>query len=106
MRTKLMLAGAAIAALVGGAAYAQSQTNDGTNDQTNTAAAAAAQSATAAGSNAAASSYQGAPMAGSTSTDSNAVLVTNGPVPDTPANRKLYGGPMSNAGRHTAHTGD
>lgn len=27
-------------------------------------------------------------------------LVTNGPVPDTPANRALYE-PLSNAGRHT-----
>jgi hypothetical protein len=33
-------------------------------------------------------------------------VVSNGPVPDTAANRRLYGGPMSNAGRHTAPIGD
>jgi hypothetical protein len=33
-------------------------------------------------------------------------LVTNGPVPDTPANRAKYGGPMSNAGRHTKPVGN
>ncbi|HWF00945.1 MAG TPA: hypothetical protein VG248_14190 [Caulobacteraceae bacterium] len=33
-------------------------------------------------------------------------LVTNGPVPDTPANRARYGRPMSRAGRHTAPAGN
>jgi len=33
-------------------------------------------------------------------------VVSNSPIPDTPANRRLYGGPMSNAGRHTAASGD
>ena len=33
-------------------------------------------------------------------------LVTNGPVPDTQANRAKYGGPMSNAGRHTKPIGN
>jgi UrcA family protein len=32
--------------------------------------------------------------------------VTNGPVPDTPANRARFGGPMSHAGRHTAAAGN
>lgn len=32
--------------------------------------------------------------------------VTNGPAPDTPANRARFGGPMSVAGRATAPTGD
>jgi hypothetical protein len=32
--------------------------------------------------------------------------VTNGPVPDTAANRAKYGGPMSNAGRRTRPTGN
>jgi hypothetical protein len=32
--------------------------------------------------------------------------VTNGPVPDTPANRAKYGRPMSNAGRRTAPAGN
>jgi hypothetical protein len=33
-------------------------------------------------------------------------LVTNGPVPDTPENRARFGGPDSNAGRHTAPVGN
>ena len=32
--------------------------------------------------------------------------VTNGPVPDTPANRARFGGPMSNAGQRTAPAGN
>jgi UrcA family protein len=32
--------------------------------------------------------------------------VTNGPVPDTAANRARFGGPMSNAGKHTAARGN
>jgi len=35
-----------------------------------------------------------------------AVTVTNGPVPDTPANRALYGKPMSHAGRATDPSGN
>lgn len=33
-------------------------------------------------------------------------LVTNGPVPDTAANRAKYGGPNSRAGRHTKPIGN
>lgn len=33
-------------------------------------------------------------------------LVTNGPIPDTPANRAKYGKPMSRTGRHTAPAGN
>jgi hypothetical protein len=33
-------------------------------------------------------------------------LVSNGPVPDTPANRAKYGKPMSNAGKRTAPAGN
>ena len=33
-------------------------------------------------------------------------LVTNGPVPDTSANRAHYGQPMSNAGHHTQPAGN
>lgn len=32
--------------------------------------------------------------------------VTNGPAPDTAANRARFGGPMSNAGRRTAPAGN
>ncbi|HXU99919.1 MAG TPA: hypothetical protein VG166_05425 [Caulobacteraceae bacterium] len=33
-------------------------------------------------------------------------LVSNGPVPDTIANRHKYGGPMSHAGKRTAPAGN
>ena len=33
-------------------------------------------------------------------------IVTNGPVPDTPANRAKYGGPNSRTGRKTAPAGN
>ena len=33
-------------------------------------------------------------------------VVSNGPVPDTPANRALYGGPRSHAGRKTSPAGN
>lgn len=36
----------------------------------------------------------------------NNKLVTNGPIPDTPANRKLYGMPLSHAGRKSAPDGN
>lgn len=34
------------------------------------------------------------------------VLVTNGPVPDTPENRARFGGPESNGGRNTRPVGN
>jgi hypothetical protein len=34
------------------------------------------------------------------------VLVTNGPVPDTAANRAKYGGPMSATGKRTKPAGN
>ena len=40
--------------------------------------------------------------AGTVSTE----LVTNGPVPDTAENRALYGGPNSRAGKRTAAAGN
>jgi hypothetical protein len=33
-------------------------------------------------------------------------MVTNGPIPDTPANRAKYGAPMSHAGKKTAPAGN
>lgn len=36
----------------------------------------------------------------------DANVVSNPPVADTPENRKLYGKPMSNAGKHTAPKGN
>jgi hypothetical protein len=36
----------------------------------------------------------------------NTTVVTNGPIPDTRANRARYGAPMSNAGKRTAPAGN
>ena len=33
-------------------------------------------------------------------------VISNAPVPDTPQNRRAYGGPMSNAGRHSKPIGN
>jgi len=35
-----------------------------------------------------------------------AATVTNGPIPDTPANRAKYGGPMSHTGKKTKPAGN
>jgi hypothetical protein len=34
------------------------------------------------------------------------IVITNGPVPDTPRNRARFGGPMSHGGRATAPVGN
>lgn len=39
-------------------------------------------------------------------TPNDPYVVTNGPAPDTPANRDLYGAPMSHAGKMTPPVGD
>jgi hypothetical protein len=38
--------------------------------------------------------------------DGDNALVTNGPVPDTPANRAKFGGPRSHGGKKTAPAGN
>jgi hypothetical protein len=114
MRLKIMLAATAIAALTAGGAYAQgAMSNQSTaapppaSDASTT-----APSASEAGMPAAAAT-SGALMSSPTPVDQAYTLkagdpnvISNGPVPDTPANRKLYGQPMSNAGRHTAPAGN
>ncbi len=47
----------------------------------------------------------GTPAAATTDA-TGAQVVSNGPVPDTPANRAKYGRPMSRAGRHTQPAGN
>jgi hypothetical protein len=108
MRFTSFLPIAAAAALVAGAAVAQTPTSAGVGDQSPTAVPA---------SQAAMPASATLPAGGVTSSPTPAdeafrlkagdpTVITNGPIPDTPANRHLYGGPMSNAGRHTAPTGD
>jgi hypothetical protein len=106
MRLTPLLAIAAAAALAAGAAAAQPSNE--TNDQSN-----AAPSTDRAGAPTAATTYPGGVTSSPTPADQAYTLkagdpnvITNGPVPDTPENRKLYGGPMSNGGRHTAPKGD
>ena len=89
--TPLMLI-SAIAALVAAAAAAQTPASIASADRP-----IVADSATAAGAPAAAASTLKA---------AEITMVSNGPVPDTAANRRLYGGPTSNAGRHTAPRGN
>jgi len=46
------------------------------------------------------------PAPGVTTTTVTTRTVTNGPVPDTPENRRLYGQPVSNGGRATSAAGN
>ncbi len=48
----------------------------------------------------------GSPVAAQVPADDSSQLVANAPVPDTPANRARFGGPMSRAGRATSASGD
>jgi UrcA family protein len=47
-----------------------------------------------------------APVYGAPAATFTTQTVTNGPVPDTPANRARFGGPMSNGGRRTSPAGN
>ncbi len=69
----------------------------------------AAPSAGAAGANANATMGAAAPdVPGQVQaiTQADNTLVTNGPVPDTPANRAKFGGPMSMTGKKTKPAGN
>jgi hypothetical protein len=105
MRLSTLLPIAALAALVAGAAAGQPAASGAMSDQPT--------AAVAAGTPAAATIGAGEVTSSPTPADQAYLLkagepnvVSNGPVPDTAANRRLYGGPTSNAGRHTAARGD
>jgi hypothetical protein len=107
MRFSALLPIAALAALVAGAAAGQPAASNATDGQPTAAA------ATEAGAPASATIGAGGVTSSPTPADQAYTLkagelnvVSNGPVPDTAANRRLYGGPMSNAGRHTAPLGN
>jgi hypothetical protein len=123
MRLNTLLAAAAIAAMTAGAAAAQSMAAPSGSDTTsapmnsstmdNSAAPAmAAPSADQNGTPAAAT--MSGPVESSPTPAAQAYtlkagdpnVISNPPVPDTPANRAAFGKPMSNAGRHTAASGD
>jgi hypothetical protein len=108
MRLSTLLPIAALAALVAGAAAGEPSAPGALSNQPT-----AAASAATAGTPAAATIGAGGVTSSPTPADQAYLLkagqpnvVSNGPVPDTAANRRLYGGPMSNAGRHTAPIGD
>jgi hypothetical protein len=144
MRTRLMIATATAAALLGGAAFAQSASVNppasnqlpagvatgnaavneptpsgqaGTGDVTApSGSASGAVNSTGSlnsGSSSASSSdaanvapAAGAPTERAPSATAGTDLISNGPVPDTPANRAKYGQPMSHAGRMTKAAGN
>jgi hypothetical protein len=90
MKIATLLTAVAATALIGGAAYAQ---------QTTTAPATAAPTGTATSTSVTTTD----PSSGASVTTST---ITNGPIPDTPANRAKYGQPMSHAGKRTAPKGN
>jgi|SRR5579863_10352126 hypothetical protein len=109
MRFAPLLPIAALAVLAAGAAAAQTSPSGGMNDQSTTAAPSAAQAATSASATIGAGGVTSSPTPADEAYKLKAGdpnVVSNAPIPDTPANRHMYGGPMSNAGRHTAPTGD
>ena len=116
MLLKITAAAAALVAAtaLAGAASAQSQSGfagDSANRpgavQTDTNAGPAATSNGASASAAVATDTSGYNV-GTPQTDPNtgAQVVTNGPVPDTRANRARFGTPDSNAGKHTSAAGN
>jgi hypothetical protein len=118
MRLNILLAAAAIAAMTAGAAAAQTSAAPGGSDTTPApmnSGPSMAPSADQAGTPAAATMGNPNVVVESSPTpvasaytlkagDPN--VISNPPIPDTPANRALFGKPMSNAGRHTAAAGN
>ncbi len=120
MRTRLMIASAATAALLAGAAFAQNAPAGDTavNPPSSNAAPAGAATGNAAtnlsqpsGQAGASDAASVAPAAGAPTERAPAAsagtnLITNGPVPDTRENRAKYGQPLSNAGKATKAAGN
>ena len=116
MPAKILFTAAAAASLLATAAYAQ-QTSPPHVDMPLGAQNAQAQPSSAQAGDSANTAVNPAPADTSISADAAATadvvtlptrveLVTNGPVPDTPQNRAMYGQPMSNAGKKTAPAGN
>jgi hypothetical protein len=111
MKITHLMTAAALATLMGGAAYAQDQAAPATPDPSMPAPAPAATPPAQYNYNAN-SGATTAPASSSTLGDpatmkaGDASVVSNGPVPDTPANRARYGKPMSNAGKKSTPAGN
>lgn len=119
MRTRLMIAAAATATLLAGAALAQtpapaaSGSNFTQNDTAVNPSNATVPPVVSTGNpisaptdNATVAPAAGAPTERAPTATAGTDVVTNGPVPDTKENRAKYGQPMSNAGRHTKAAGN
>ena len=108
MRFAPLLPIAAVAALAAGVATAQTSTSAGMADQS-TAAPSAQQAAAPASATIGAGGVTSSPTPADEAFKLKAgdpTVISNAPIPDTPTNRHLYGGPMSNGGRHTAPAGN
>jgi len=103
---------ATAACLIGAAAYAQPSTTDQAPADPSAAPPAASSDMNAApDTTMAPASATTAPVgaAANTSTTVDASgnqVIASQPVPDTPANRKAFGAPLSHAGKHTAPKGN
>jgi len=120
MRIRLMIATATTAALLAGAAFAQPSPSTGdtavnppaSSDQlpAGVAAGNAATTLSTPSGQAGADAASVAPAAGApaerTSANAGTEVVSNGPIPDTRANRAKYGAPLSTAGRLTKPAGN
>ena len=103
MKIATLFTAAAATALIGGAVWAQSPTTTTTTAPAAAPAAGEAARAVAPTGTAVSTSVTTTEASGTTVTTT---MTTNGPVPDTPANRVKYGQPMSNAGKHTPAKGN
>ena|SRR5665213_3122335 len=118
MKITHLMTAAALATLIGGAAYAQDQATPAPATMPPPAADQSAMPPATTGAPAAQYNYNAnsgattAPASSSTLGDpttmkaGDASVVSNGPVPDTAENRAKYGKPMSNAGKKSAPAGN
>jgi hypothetical protein len=113
MHTKLLIAAAATAALLAGAAVAQTAIDQNTAVNPPSAASAPADASPSGAVNPTTPSDASLAPAASTPIERTPAasvggvdVVSNGPVPDTPENRAKYGKPLSNAGRMTRPAGN
>jgi hypothetical protein len=125
MRTHFLIAIVAAAALLGGSAFAQAAGDTAVNppaanapdvtppsapSDPGAAPSGAAPDTTAPAAGAPDASVAPAAQAPAERTSADSAddvdIVTNGPIPDTKANRAKYGAPLSSAGRMTRPTGD
>lgn len=115
MKLTHLLAATAVLALTGGVASAQqtapskdTPTESSAQAPTTTDTTATATTTTTSTTDATAGATTSAASATDAATGASVTtqMVSNGPIPDTPANRAKYGQPLSRAGKHTAAKGN